>query len=53
MDNTLSYRSQDEGVWVVGPMDTVDEIWARHEYTAIDITMLANRLVAVALSPQV
>ena len=39
--------------WVVGPVDTVDELWARHEYTAIDTTMLANRLAAIALSPQV
>jgi aspartate/methionine/tyrosine aminotransferase len=39
--------------WVVGPADTVDEIWARHEYTTISATMLANRLAAIALSPQV
>ena len=39
--------------WVVGPMDTVDEIWARHEYTTISATMLSNRLAAIALSPQV
>ena len=39
--------------WVVGPMDTVDEIWARHEYTTIDTTMLANKLAAIALSPEV
>jgi aspartate/methionine/tyrosine aminotransferase len=39
--------------WVVGPPDTVDEIWARHEYTTIDTTMLANKLAAIALSPQV
>ncbi len=39
--------------WVVGPADVVDEIWARHEYTTISATMLANRLAAVALSPQV
>ncbi|MFQ6101401.1 MAG: aminotransferase class I/II-fold pyridoxal phosphate-dependent enzyme [Anaerolineae bacterium] len=39
--------------WVVGPADTVDEIWARHEYTTIGTTMLANRLAAIALSPQV
>jgi len=39
--------------WVVGPMDTVDEIWARHEYTVIRPTMLAHRLAAIALSPQV
>jgi aspartate/methionine/tyrosine aminotransferase len=39
--------------WVVGPADIVDEIWARHEYTTISATMLANRLATVALSPQV
>jgi aspartate/methionine/tyrosine aminotransferase len=39
--------------WVVGPADTVDDIWARHEYTTISTTMLANRLAAIALSPQV
>jgi len=39
--------------WVVGPADIVDEIWARHEYTTISATMLANRLAAHALSPQV
>jgi len=39
--------------WVVGPTDVVDEIWARHEYITITATMLANRLAAVALSPQV
>ena len=39
--------------WVVGPPDTVDDIWARHEYTTIGTTMLANKLAAIALSPQV
>ena len=39
--------------WVVGPADIVDEIWARHEYTTISATMLANKLAALALSPQV
>jgi len=39
--------------WVVGPADVVDEIWARHEYTTISTTMLANKLAAHALSPQV
>jgi aspartate/methionine/tyrosine aminotransferase len=39
--------------WVVGPADTVDEIWARHEYTTISTTMLSNKLAAIALSPQV
>jgi aspartate/methionine/tyrosine aminotransferase len=39
--------------WVVGPVDVVDDIWARHEYTTISATMLANKLAAIALSPQV
>ena len=39
--------------WVVGPADTVDEIWARHEYLTISATMLANKLAAIALSPEV
>ena len=39
--------------WVVGPVDTVDEIWARHEYTTIGATMLSNKLAAIALSPEV
>ncbi len=39
--------------WVVAPADTLDEIWARHEYTTIDATMLSNKLAAFALSPQV
>jgi aspartate/methionine/tyrosine aminotransferase len=39
--------------WVVAPIDTVDQIWARHEYTTIDTTALANKLAAIALSPEV
>jgi aspartate/methionine/tyrosine aminotransferase len=39
--------------WVVGPADAVDDIWARHEYTTISATMLANKLASHALSPQV
>lgn len=39
--------------WVVGPPDTLDEIWARHEYTTISATMLSNKLAAIALSPEV
>ncbi len=37
--------------WVAGPADTIDEIWARHEYTTITATMLSNKLAALALSP--
>jgi len=39
--------------WVTGLPDTLDDIWARHEYTTISATMLSNKLAAVALSPQV
>jgi aspartate/methionine/tyrosine aminotransferase len=39
--------------WVVGPAATVDDIWARHEYVTISTTMLANRLSAIALSPEI
>ena len=39
--------------WVVGPVDTTDDIWARHEYTTLSATMLSNHLAAIALSPEV
>jgi aspartate/methionine/tyrosine aminotransferase len=39
--------------WIVGPSDTLDEIWARHEYVTISATMLSNKLAALALSPKV
>jgi aspartate/methionine/tyrosine aminotransferase len=39
--------------WLVAPAATIDEVWARHEYTTISATMLANKLAAIALSPAV
>jgi aspartate/methionine/tyrosine aminotransferase len=39
--------------WVVAPPDTVDDIWARHEYTTISTTVLSNQLAAIALAPPV
>ena len=39
--------------WIVGPPAMVEEIWRRHEYTAITATMLSNHLAAHALSPAV
>jgi len=39
--------------WAVAPPETIDDIWARHEYVAISATMLSNQLAAVALSPEV
>jgi aspartate/methionine/tyrosine aminotransferase len=39
--------------WVVAPPETIDAIWARHEYVTISATMLSNQLAAIALSPEV
>ena len=39
--------------WVVGPPDTVDDIWRRHEYTTITASMLSNLLATHALSAAV
>jgi aspartate/methionine/tyrosine aminotransferase len=39
--------------WLVAPAATIDDVWARHEYTTISATMLANKLAAIALSPTV
>ena len=39
--------------WVVGPPDVVERMWARQDYITICTTMLANKLAAVALSPNV
>jgi aspartate/methionine/tyrosine aminotransferase len=39
--------------WVAAPPDTIDELWARHEYMTISATMLSNKLAAIALSPEV
>jgi aspartate/methionine/tyrosine aminotransferase len=39
--------------WVVAPTSIRDDIWRRHEYTTISATMLANKLAAAALSPQI
>ena len=39
--------------WAVGPEETLDRLWARHEYVALSATMLSNKLTALALSPEV
>ena len=39
--------------WSVGPARTLDEMWARHEYTTIATTALSNHLTTLALSPRV
>ena len=39
--------------WAAGPVDVIDDIWARHEYVAISATMLSNKLAALALSPEI
>ena len=39
--------------WVAGPREMLENIWARHEYTTISASMIANKLAAIALSPEV
>lgn len=39
--------------WAVGPADTLDDMWARHEYVTITTTMLSDVLTTLALSPAV
>ena len=39
--------------WAVGPVATIDQIWARHEYTTISAALLSSKLAALALSPAV
>ncbi len=39
--------------WVLGPENTLNDIWARHEYTTISASMISNKLAAIALSPEV
>lgn len=39
--------------WSVGPAQTLDDMWARHEYLAIATTALSNHLTALALSADV
>lgn len=39
--------------WTVGPAEAVTEMWRRHEYTTIALSMLSDHLTATALSPTV
>ena len=39
--------------WIVGPPNTIDTLWRRHEYTTITTSMLSNLLATHALSPAV
>jgi len=39
--------------WIVGPPETIEDIWRRHEYTTITASMLSNVLATHALSPEV
>jgi len=35
--------------WIVGPADTVEKLWGVQDYTSIGISMLTDKLAAVAL----
>jgi aspartate/methionine/tyrosine aminotransferase len=39
--------------WMVGPAETIQALWRRHEYAAVSASMLGNRLAEIALSPAV
>jgi aspartate/methionine/tyrosine aminotransferase len=39
--------------WAVGPTDTIDKIWRRHEYTTLSTSIFSNELAALALSVDV
>ncbi len=39
--------------WVVAPAQTAEAIWARQDYVTIGNTMLANKLAAYTLQPEV
>ena len=39
--------------WAVGSKEAMDAMWMRHEYTTISSAVMANRLAAIALSPEV
>ncbi|MEM8485056.1 MAG: aminotransferase class I/II-fold pyridoxal phosphate-dependent enzyme [Bacteroidota bacterium] len=35
--------------WMVGPSDTIEALWRRHEYAVVSTTMLSNILASAAL----
>lgn len=39
--------------WLVAPPNCIEDLWRRHEYTAISASMLSNHLATLALSPAV
>ena len=39
--------------WAVAPTETIEQLWARQDYTTIASTMLGNKLAAHALAPAV
>jgi aspartate/methionine/tyrosine aminotransferase len=39
--------------WAVGPTDTIENIWRRHEYTTLSTSIFSNKLAALALSARV
>lgn len=39
--------------WAVGPIESIDRIWRRHEYTTLSTSIFSNKLAALALSADV
>lgn len=39
--------------WVVGPTDTIERTWRRHEYITLSTSIFSNKLAALALSANI
>ena len=39
--------------WLAGPVETIADSWAYHDYTSITAGILSNRIAEIALSPEV
>ena len=39
--------------WAVGPTETINNIWRRHEYTTLSTSIFSNKLAALALSANI
>jgi aspartate/methionine/tyrosine aminotransferase len=38
--------------WMAGPADTLQEIWAYHDYTTISLSAVSDRLARIVLEPE-
>jgi len=38
--------------WMVGPAETIQEIWTYHDYTTISLSVVSDRLARIVLEPE-